>query len=262
MKLFLVRGRLLTMILLLLFIVVSFFSGLFVGRRTQDYIPVSGQRLVPIYSVERPDQKIALTLDGTWGADYTDELLAIFSEYDISVSFFFAGYWLEEYPEMVKKITRAGHEVENHTYTHPHCTKISRQQLIEELEDTSQLIEKLTGRRPRFFRPPFGEYDNKVITTSRALDYQVVQWSLDTLDWKEPGTDFIVNRILENTGPGEIVLMHNNAPQTPEALRRVIPKLLDRGFEIVPLSELIYEQNYDIYSHNGLQVREAAGNNE
>ena len=262
MRLFLVKGKVFTICLLLFLLVFSFVTGYLVAGRRSPVLPVVDQRLVPIYSVQRPDKKIAITLDGTWGADYTEELLDIFAEHDIFITFFFAGYWLEEYPDLVRKIARAGHEVGNHTYTHPHCPRISRQKLIEELEETSGLIKKLTGKRPRFFRPPFGEYNDKVIRTARDLNYQVIQWSLDSLDWKEPGVDFIVERILGNTESGEIILMHNNAPDTPEALRRIIPELKKKGYQPVPLSELIYSENYDIYSHNGLQVKGAVNKNE
>ncbi|ACL69552.1 polysaccharide deacetylase family protein [Halothermothrix orenii] len=240
----------------LLFFISVFTIGFFAGDKYGDVIPVLNKRLVPIYKVDRVDKKISITLDGTWGANYTEELLDIFEENDVKVTFFFAGYWLEKYPDLVKKIAVEGHDVENHTYTHPHCNSLSPEQIEDELERTSDLIEELIGKRPRFFRPPFGEYNNKVIETATGLDYQVVQWSLDSLDWQEPGVQYIVDRILNNVTSGEIVLMHNNAPHTPEALRILIPELKKRGFKIVPLSELVYKDNYYIQSHSGLQVRQ------
>lgn len=236
---------------------VSFIVGFFMGDRFGETVPVLNKRLVPIYKVKRDDKKIAITLDGTWGADYTDEILKIFDENNLDITFFFAGYWLENYPDLVKKIAAEGHEIGNHTYTHPHCNSLSSDEIRNELERTSSLIEKLTGKRPQYFRPPFGEYNNNIITTSRENGYQVVQWSLDSLDWREPGTEFIVNRIMSNVTAGDIILMHNNAPDTPEALRTIIPRLKSRGFEIVPLSELIYSENYYIQSHDGLQVRQS-----
>ncbi len=242
-------------VFLILLVFLSFASGFYVRGLNIEAVPVTAQRLVPVYKVDRPDNRIAITLDGTWGADFTEEILQIFADHDIKISFFFAGYWLEKYPELVKKIAAEGHGVENHSYTHPHCNLLSRKSLIEELEKTSDLIEELTGDRPTYFRPPFGEYNDNVVRISRELGYQVVQWSIDSLDWKEPGEDFIVKRILDNISAGDIVLMHNNAPDTPGALRRIIPELQKRGYQIVPLSELIYEKDYRIQTHNGLQVR-------
>ncbi|MFW6238692.1 MAG: polysaccharide deacetylase family protein [Halanaerobiales bacterium] len=245
----------------LLFILLFFVFGLgfLTGDRYGQSIPVINRRLVPIYRVEREDKKIAITLDGTWGAKYTEDILSILEENDVQLTFFFAGYWLEKYSELTETIADAGHEVENHTYTHPHCNSLSQSKIEKELESTSDLIQQFTGRKPRFFRPPFGEYNDRLISTARSLDYQVVQWSLDSLDWKEPGENFIVNRILENVSPGEIILMHNNAPDTPGALERLLPELKERGYEIVPLSRLIYSKNYDIQSHNGLQIKVKRG---
>ncbi|MFW6270820.1 MAG: polysaccharide deacetylase family protein [Bacillota bacterium] len=248
-------GKKLFLVILLVIILLSFGSGFFMGNKYGKVVPVLNNRLVPIYRVDRNDKKIAITLDGTWGAEYTEEILDILDEYNLKITFFFAGYWLEKYPELVKEIARRGHEIGNHTYTHPHCNDLSRSQLEKELEDTSQLIEDLTGKRPRFFRPPFGEYNNRVIETAEELGYQVIQWSLDSLDWQEPGSNYIFERILEKVSSGDIILMHNNAPDTPEALKKLIPKLNKQNYEIVPLSELVYKNNYSIQSHNGLQVK-------
>ena len=236
-------------------LIIVFFCGLLVGDKWGNSIPVLSKRLVPIYKVKRDDMKIAITLDGTWGADNTERLLKILKKEDINISFFFAGYWLEKYPDLVQKIALAGHEIENHTFTHPHCTKLSSAEISKELKRTSDLIEELIGKKPAFFRPPYGDYNNTVIETSRNEGYQVIQWSIDSLDWQEPGVDFIVKRILENVSTGDIILMHNNAPDTPEALERLIPALKKKGFEIVPLSKLVYKNNYIIHSHNGLQEK-------
>ncbi|MEJ6951540.1 polysaccharide deacetylase family protein [Natronospora cellulosivora (SeqCode)] len=238
----------------LIIIVLVFALGFFIANRYNQVIPTSKQKLVPIYSVDRNDNYIAITLDGTWGAERTDEILAILREENINISFFFAGYWLERYPDAVKKIAAEGHEIENHTYTHPHCNSLSKDKLIEELESTSDLIEKLAGKRPSYFRPPFGEYNNNVIKTSNELGYQVIQWTIDSHDWMEPGVDYIVDRIMTNVKSGDIILMHNNAPDTPEALRKIIPQLKERGFKIVPLSDMVYKDNYYIESYTGKQI--------
>ncbi len=162
---------------------------------------------------------------------------------------------MEKYPEMGRKIIADGHEIGNHSYTHPHCNSLSPQQLKEELNKTSYLIQEISGKWPRFFRPPFGEYNNKVIQVCEDENYQVIQWSIDSLDWKNPGVHFMVKRILDRAGPGEIILMHNNGSQTAEALRIIVPRLQEMGYKIVPLSELVYQDNYYIESHSGVQKR-------
>lgn len=210
-------------------------------------------RLVPIYRVEIPRKQIAISFDAMWGTDYTDELLRILAENNVKTTFFLGGYWVEKYPEYVKKIDAAGHEIGNHTYSHPHLNSLSRAAIRQELERNHANIKALTGKDPVLFRPPFGEYSNKVIEVAEELGYYTIQWSIDSLDWKDVSADFIVNRILRRAQPGEIVLLHNNGTHTAAAVARLLPELKARGFDVVPVSQLIYRQDYYIESHSGTQ---------
>ena len=153
----------------------------------------------------------------------------------------------------MKKIVAAGHEIGNHTYSHPHLNNLSPAAIRQELERNHNNIKAITGTDPFLFRPPFGEYSNKVIEVAQELGYYTIQWSIDSLDWKDVSAQFIVDRILSQAGPGEIVLMHNNGKHTAEALAHFLPELKARGCEIVPISELIYRDNYYIEQHSGLQ---------
>ncbi len=154
---------------------------------------------------------------------------------------------------MVKRIVDEGHEIGNHSFTHPNCSQLSREKFREELTSTTDLIYALTETRSCYFRPPFGDYSNMVIEVGQEEDHQVIQWSIDSLDWKSPGVDFIVKRVLDQVSPVDIILFHNNGEHTLEALQILIPKLLADDYKIVPLSELVYKDNYYIESHSGLQ---------
>ncbi|AZR72406.1 deacetylase [Anoxybacter fermentans] len=242
-------------VITVLVLMLTFLLGMLAGDVRERIISVTTKRLVPIYKVDTPEKKIAITIDGVWGAEKTSRILDIFDKYNVKITFFFGGYWLEKYPDMVREIDKRGHEIGNHTYTHPHCNSLAPEQLRQELEKTSLLIQDLTGKWPRFFRPPFGEYNNTVIRVAEEENYQVIQWSIDSLDWKEPGVHFIVKRVLEKAGPGEIVLMHNNGKHTADALEIIVPRLIEMGYKIVPLSELVYKDNYYIESHSGIQKR-------
>lgn len=230
-----------------------FCLGMLFGDVRERIINVTAQRLLPIYKVDTQEKKVAITIDGVWGAEKTPQILDIFSRYNVKITFFFAAPWLEKFPEVAKQIVARGHEIGNHSYTHPHCNSLTPDQLRAELRETSALIEDVTGKWPRFFRPPFGEYNNQVIKICQEEGYQTIQWSIDSLDWREPGVDFIVRRILNNVTPGDIILLHNNGTHTADALAIVVPKLIQMGYKIVPLSELVYKDNYYIESHSGVQ---------
>lgn len=241
------------LILLLIIGAGIFFVGNLSPDLSKQVSLLTSNRLVPIYKVETSQQQIAITLDGMWGAEYTEDILQVLHEHDVEITFFFGGNWLEDYPELAKKIAEEGHEIGNHTYSHPHLNSLSKSEIEEELIRNQKLIESLVGRQPKVFRPPFGEYSNKVINVAKELGFQTIQWSIDSLDWKDPGNEVIVNRVLDKVSPGDIILMHNNAADIVEALEVLVPKLKEKGYEIVKISELTYDDNYYVESHSGVQ---------
>ncbi|NLA11489.1 MAG: polysaccharide deacetylase family protein, partial [Firmicutes bacterium] len=138
-----------------------------------------GERLVPIYYVETDEKKVAFSFDASWGADRTEKILEILKENEIKTTFFLTGFWVEAYPEYVKLIADAGHEIGNHTLTHPHLNNLTEEEIHSELEKVEQMIAQVSGQKTALFRPPFGEYSNKVIETISGLGYTSVQWSID-----------------------------------------------------------------------------------
>ena len=200
-----------------------------------------GERKLPIYCVDTDEKKIAISFDAAWGADDTDELLRILEENDVKTTFFMCGYWVEDYPEEVKKIAEAGHDLGNHSSTHPHMSQLSKEQIKQELMETEEKVKSLTGVDMDLFRPPFGEYNNNVIEAAEECGYYTVQWDVDSLDWKEYGVESEINQVLnhKHLGNGSIILFHNDAKYTPQALDAIIKGLKEKGYEIVPVSELI-----------------------
>ncbi|GFI62505.1 peptidoglycan-N-acetylglucosamine deacetylase [Clostridiales bacterium] len=167
------------------------------------------------------------------------------------------GYWVDKYPDEVKKIAEAGHDLGNHSATHPHMSQLSKEQIKTELNNTGAKVKALTGVDMDLFRAPFGEYTNNVISAAEECGYYTVQWDIDSLDWKEYGTESEINQVLnhKHLGNGSIILFHNDAKYTPEALGTIIKGLKDKGYEIVPISELILRENYTINSE-GRQIAE------
>lgn len=247
-----IRGRRLALGLLIVLVAVWIATQI-VPPLAMTVASFTGQRRVPIYKVERFDRKLSISLDATWGVDQTDELLDILDEHGVKTTFFLAGYWAERYPDYVRKIVERGHEIGNHSYEHPHYNRLPKEQIKSDLKRNHDLLKQLTGVDAFLFRPPFGEYSDKVIEAAEELGYFTIQWSIDSLDWKDVSADFMVKRVLEKAGPGEIVLFHNAGRHTPEAVRTLLPRLKAAGYEIVPISQLIYRENYVIESHSGVQ---------
>lgn len=222
----------------------------------------SGSRLVPIYKVQRDDKLIALTIDGAWGSNQTEALLELFERQAVPVSFFFAGIWLENNPQLVKKIIEAGHQIYNHSYSHPHFNSLDQSEIKAELLKTETIINNFQEFEPdiKLFRPPYGEYNQQLIKTAREMGYQIIQWSLDSHDWMDPGKDYIIQRVMNNINSGEIILFHNNSNNVVEILSEVIP-LLKQNYKFVKIEDLIYNNNYQINSITGLQSKIKDDNN-
>ena len=214
----------------------------------------AGNRLVPIYSVDcGENKKVAFSFDAAWGNEDTEQLIKILGKYDIKATFFVVGAWVDKYPESVKQLSDAGHDVENHSNSHPHMPQLSKQQMISELTACNEKITAVTGTSPVLFRAPYGDYSNAMIENVRSIGMYPIQWDVDSRDWKEEyTTDMIVKGVTENVKPGSIVLFHNAAVNTPEALPVIIEKLLADGYEFVLIEDLIYKDNY-IMDHAGKQ---------
>ena len=213
---------------------------------------------LPIYCVDKGDEKIcAISFDAAWGNEDTEILIDILDEYDVKTTFFVVGSWVDKYPESVKALHDAGHEVMNHSDSHPHMTHLSVDNMKKEVQGCDEKIEKITGEKPFLFRPPYGDYDSKVIDTLADLGHYTIQWSVDSLDWKDLTSEQITERVTSNIHPGAIVLFHNAAKNTPEALPKILKKLKDDGYKIVPISEIIMRDNYKI-DHTGKQTEKTS----
>lgn len=210
---------------------------------------------LPIYSVETEEKKISISFDAAWGDEYTNDILDILDKYEVKTTFFLVGFWVDKFPEKVEEIHKRGHDVGNHSTSHPYMSKLSEEQILKELNNTGNKIKELTGKEPTLFRPPFGDYNDRLIRVCRENDYHVIQWDVDSLDWKELGVQPVVDRVTRNVQNGSIVLFHNNAKYVKEYLPLVIEELQKDGYEIVPISELIYEENYYM-DNTGRQHRE------
>ena len=210
---------------------------------------------LPIYSVKTEEAKVALTINCAWNADDIDKILEVLEENNIKITFFMVGDWVEKYPDAVKKIYEAGHEIGTHSDTHPHVNHLSYQENIEELEKSNEKIETITGNKTNLYRTPYGEYNQTVIQSAQDTGYYTIQWSLDTLDYTGLTGEEMWNRIKNKIGSGDIILMHNGTEHTADSLDRILKNIKEKGLEVVKISELIYKDNYTIDA-TGTQKRQ------
>lgn len=206
----------------------------------------STSKQLPIYCTKQ-DKKIAsLSFDAAWGNEDTQQLIDILGKYKVKATFFVVGQWVDKFPESVKALADAGHEIMNHSDTHPHMPNLSRDEMAAQLKNCNDKIEKITGKRPILFRAPYGDYDNAMLDVVKSQGMYCIQWDVDSLDWKDKTADEITQRVTSKVQPGSICLFHNAAKHTPAALPSLIEKLQADGYTLVPISQQIYKENYTI----------------
>lgn len=243
-------------ILIFLLATVIFALSIFVLKTTKarEVFYDGNLKQLPIYSVERDDKKIAISFDCAWGVDYTDKLLTILCEEEITCTFFVVEFWAEKYADYLKKIVENGHEVGTHSSTHPKLSLLDKPSIEKELLLSKQKIEDITGKKVELFRPPFGDYNDTVIKTATENGLFSIQWDVDSLDWKDISAKEIANRVISKTKSGSIVLFHNQGKNTTVALPEIIKTLKEKGYTFVKISDLIYKENYKILP-NGRQIK-------
>lgn len=209
-------------------------------------------RLVPIYSVETKEKKVALTFDAAWGSDKTLKILDLLKTEDVLGTFFLVGFWVESNADKVKQIYDAGFDIGTHSNTHPKMSTLSKDQMKHELETSMKLISDITGQKVSLFRPPFGDYNDSLIQVAGSLGLKTIQWDVDSLDWKGFSASEILTRVKTSVKNGSIILFHNNSDHILEAIPVVVSYLKSQGYSMVKLSQLVYQDDYYI-DNNGLQ---------
>lgn len=209
-------------------------------------------RLVPIYSVDTTEKKVAITFDSAWGADKTLKIIETLKEFNVGATFFLCGFWVEEYPQMVEAIDSANLEIGTHSNTHADFVKLSKDDMDMELSSSINLIKKITNKEVELFRAPYGSYNNAVIESANEHNLKTIQWDVDSLDWKGLSATEICNRVISKVKNGSIILCHNNSEHILEALPLMLDRLQNMGYEITSVGNLIIKDNFYI-DHQGIQ---------
>ncbi len=230
-------------------------SSLFAKTPEQIIQTSTTQKQLPIYSVKTEEKKIAITINCAWNADDIDKILETLEKQQVKTTFFMVGDWIEKNEESAKKIFAAGHELGNHSYNHPHINNFNYDKNIEQIKKCSELIQKITGKPSTLYRGPYGEYNDTVLQAAKDLKHTTIQWSIDSLDYKSLTGEQMWERIEPKLQNGSIILMHNGTENTANSLNDIITNIKNKGFTIVPVSELIYKDNYTI-DNNGEQHKQ------
>ena len=250
-KLFMPRHSAVLQALMMLAAVVLIFWAV----NTPAVVGVSAsKRELPVYCVQQDEKIVALSFDAAWGNEDTQVLIDILEQYGVNTTFFVVGDWVDKYPESVQALAEAGNEVMNHSSSHAHFSALSTNEINADISACNDKIEAITGVRPTLFRCPYGEYDDHVIKAVNALGMTAVQWDVDSLDWKGISAAEITQRVLQRVKPGSIVLFHNAAEHTPEALPDILEALIANGYTIVPISQILLDGETYI-DNTGMQCR-------
>lgn len=223
-------------------------AGAFFGMQSHQapivemYEPVHARgHEMPIFYVRTERKACALTFDISWGEKMPDKVLDILKDESVKATFFLSGPWASRHRNVVKRIVGDGHELASHGHDHVNLSEYSKEEIAENIRQADNILTNLSGATLKYFRPPNGDYDDIVVLTARELGYETVIWSVDSIDWKNPGVSYIVQRVSGLVFPGAIILFHasDSAPQTPEALPLVIENLRSAGYELVTLGQLM-----------------------
>lgn len=203
-----------------------------------------------IASTRTEKKVVALTFDHSWGNTFTPSILDTLKQNNIKATFFIMGPWAQKHSDVAKRMVTDGHEIASHGYRHQNYGDMTREWVKEDIEKSHALIKEVTGVDAKLIRPPNGHYSKQSLQVTEELGYRTIIWSIDSLDWKNPGRDVIIERVVKRLKPGGIILMHaSDTPvQTAEALPILLEKIKAQGYEIVTVGQLL-----DQCAENGIQ---------
>jgi peptidoglycan/xylan/chitin deacetylase (PgdA/CDA1 family) len=201
-----------------------------------------GEKLL-INDVSTSQKVVAITFDDGPNPIFTAQVLEIFREAEGKATFFMIGEQMDKHPEMVKKVVEQGHEIGNHTYTHPKLSQLSLAECLAEIERTEKLLEELVGQKPVVFRPPYLDYNQDTILIMQQKDYPMIgALNMEAQDWEMPGVDHILVKSRDCVKNGSILIFHDgygDRSQTIEAVRILVSELTSQGYQLVTVSELL-----------------------
>ncbi|MBV7503721.1 polysaccharide deacetylase family protein [Bacillus sp. sid0103] len=198
----------------------------------------------PIYKGHPDKPMVSFIINVAWGNEYLSQMLATLKRHNISVSFFLEGNWVKKNPDLAKMIVSSGHEVGNHSYSHPDMKQLTAERAREQIVKTNEIIEAATGEKCVWFAPPSGSYRDETVKVADELNMLTVMWTVDTVDWRKPSPDVLIARVMSKIDNGSMVLMHPTE-STAKSLDRLITQIKQKNLKIGTVSELMSEQRVE-----------------
>ena len=212
-----------------------------VYKQTEPSVHLNDLTPSPIYRGHPDKPMVSFIINVAWGNEYLPEMLATLKKHQVKASFFLEGRWVKNNPELAKMIVSAGHEVGNHSYTHPDMKRISAAQTRDQLLKTNEVIEAATGKKSIWFAPPSGSYRDETVTIAAEFKMKTVMWTVDTIDWQKPSPNQLINRVISKISNGSMVLMHPTE-STAKSLDTLITRIEEKGLKLGTVSELMREE--------------------
>lgn len=210
----------------------------FVYRQIEPKVSLNELGAEPIYRGNPAKPMVSLMINVAWGNQYIVPMLDILDEENVKVTFFLDGSWLRKNPELAAEMLKRGHEMENHAYTHPNMSTLSRARATVEIEKTQKLLKESLGVTNKWFAPPSGDFDQETVEIASSLGLKTVLWTVDTVDWRNPAPESIVAKITNKAEPGTLVLMHPTASSS-KALKAMIRGIKAKGLQLGTVSQTL-----------------------
>lgn len=218
-----------------------FNEGMLVYQQVPPKVHLHDLPPTAIYRGHPEKPMVSFLINVAWGNEYLSDMLATLKKHNISATFFLEGRWVKENPDLAKMIAGAGHEIGNHSYSHPNMKNLSTVAIKEEIEKTNNVIEATTGITCKWLAPPSGSYREEVVQIADTLGLGTIMWSVDTIDWQKPSPDTIINRVLTKIHPGAFILMHPT-DSSSKALDQLIVRIKEKNLKFGTVSETLREE--------------------
>lgn len=219
----------------------KFNEGKLVYKQVKPKVHLDDLPPEAIYRGHPEKPMVSFTINVAWGNEYLPDMLQTLKKHDAKATFFLEGRWVKNNPELAKMIVDEGHEVGNHSYSHPNMATLSSGQIIDQLKKTNEVITATTGKKIKWFAPPSGSFRKEVVTLASEQKMSTIMWTVDTIDWQKPTTDVLINRVMKKIHPGAIVLMHPTEA-TANSLDKLLTDIEKKGLDVTTVTTLLDEE--------------------